>query len=1065
MAVASGGDYEGNRLPLSLRRPRALLAVALVAIAVLAVLGQGVEDKLRPSSLSIAGTESARGNALLDEHFGDTAPFVVLLRGPAKQLDRQGPELIRGLRSDPAVSTLSPWDRGSVERLRPGPRKALIVVDFHVSVEDAVQDKVPYLERLLEERVSPPVRATQTGFASLSRAIQEESIHSTERAELIAIPILLIVLLLVFRSPVAAAIPLAFGAVTVIVSRGVLSLAAEWIAIDAFALTVCAMMGLALGVDYSLLMVSRFREEARDGTSPALAAARTVAATGPTIAIAGVGLSLAMVASALLLPGALVASVAAAVVAAAALSVASALFVTPAMLVLLGPRLERWSLPRRRRRLAPVWAGALARRPRAAVLPVVLLLFGAALLASTLDTEMESIELLPAGDAGRQEHEAVARALGPGWAAPYEIVVDGGARPVTDLDRLRALVAFERAVERDPGVASMPGLDGIARASRQLAGADEALLAQRRGMERLEDGLSRAHDGAAGGARGLEAAASGSRRLAEAVAASRAGAGLLAEGLRRADSGSRRLAAGVDRAGGGSERLARGTERTHDGARRLAGGLRRAREGTDELLSGARLLDNALGAGDEHLAAAEQSAAQTDETVAAALTSLREMTVGREDPRYEEALAALERAAASSAATGEEAAEAHGQVSLGLYLTERLSRSGERAQEGIGRLSEGAERLDRALARLATGSRRIDRGLERLGAGGGALSPAIGRIGEGTGHLAAGLGRIASGSSRLAEGLGGGADRSRVLVAALAAMDDGVERELRSGAGGTLARRLSGAAGSGYLALAAIDGSPPQRRRRAALLVSLESGGHAARMLVIPKDAPAEPRALRTRKRLERGTERLARASEATVLLGGPAAELQDLNEAFRAESGPARLVLALLTILILAVVMRSLTVPPIAALLNLLTVAATFGLMALLFNGALLGGPGFLDAAVIPATIVVIFGLAIDYEVFIFARMREEYERSGSHREAVARGLERTAPVVTGAALIMIVVFLAFATSPFATIRQFGVAQAIAVAIDAFLIRLFVIPAIMRWLGPRAWWMPRWLGGSRVGR
>ena len=110
------------------------------------------------------------------------------------------------------------------------------------------------------------MRATQTGYATLSRAIQDESIDATERGELIALPFLLIVLLLVFRSPIAAAIPLAFGAVTVIASRGILYFLTGWFDIDAFALTVCTMMGLALGVDYALLMVSRFREELAAGT-------------------------------------------------------------------------------------------------------------------------------------------------------------------------------------------------------------------------------------------------------------------------------------------------------------------------------------------------------------------------------------------------------------------------------------------------------------------------------------------------------------------------------------------------------------------------------------------------------------------------------------------------------------------------------------------------------------------------------------------------------------------------------------------------------------------------------
>src|SRR6476659_7695629 len=101
-----------KRPPLTLRHPRATLGAALAAIVVLGILGLGVEGKLRPTSLSVPGTESARAGALLHSHFGDSAPFAIYLRGPAAALDRQGPALIRALRRDPRVTTLSPWDRG-----------------------------------------------------------------------------------------------------------------------------------------------------------------------------------------------------------------------------------------------------------------------------------------------------------------------------------------------------------------------------------------------------------------------------------------------------------------------------------------------------------------------------------------------------------------------------------------------------------------------------------------------------------------------------------------------------------------------------------------------------------------------------------------------------------------------------------------------------------------------------------------------------------------------------------------------------------------------------------------
>jgi putative drug exporter of the RND superfamily len=225
-------------LPFSIRHPKIVLSVAIVFIAVFGTLGLHVEHHLKPTSLTVAGTESSRADASLGRYFGPSQPFAILLQGPSAAIERQGPALLRALRHEPHVSTISPWDKGAVARLRPGPERALILVNFHVDLEQAVDHVVPRLNEVLEQHVHAPVKATQTGYASLSRAIQDESIATSERSELIALPVLLIVLLLVFRSPVAALIPLSFGAITVIASRGVLTLATHWLSIDAFALTV-----------------------------------------------------------------------------------------------------------------------------------------------------------------------------------------------------------------------------------------------------------------------------------------------------------------------------------------------------------------------------------------------------------------------------------------------------------------------------------------------------------------------------------------------------------------------------------------------------------------------------------------------------------------------------------------------------------------------------------------------------------------------------------------------------------------------------------------------------------
>ena len=349
-----------------LRHPRRALVAAGLVFLVLLSFSFSLEDKLSPATLDIAGTKAERGNTMLREHFGETAIFAILLQGPAAAIDRQGPELIRELRRDPKVTTLSPWDRGLVNRMRPGPRRALILADFHVGIDEAVQEKVPLLDRTLEEQTHAPVRATQSSFATLSRSVQDESIAASERGELIALPILLIVLLLVFRSPVAAAVPLGFGVLAVLGSRGLLSIVTNWFEVSALGLTVCTMMGLALGVDYALLLVSRFREELAAGADPVEAAWTTRRTAGRTTVFAGSTLVLSMLVALFIVPGALLASLAGTLALVVVLTVLIATLVGPPILVLLGPNIDRWRIggaPNGERSWLMTFVSAALRRP------------------------------------------------------------------------------------------------------------------------------------------------------------------------------------------------------------------------------------------------------------------------------------------------------------------------------------------------------------------------------------------------------------------------------------------------------------------------------------------------------------------------------------------------------------------------------------------------------------------------------------------------------------------------------------------------------------------------------
>jgi len=197
----------------------------------------------------------------------------------------------------------------------------------------------------------------------------------------------------------------------------------------------------------------------------------------------------------------------------------------------------------------------------------------------------------------------------------------------------------------------------------------------------------------------------------------------------------------------------------------------------------------------------------------------------------------------------------------------------------------------------------------------------------------------------------------------------------------------------------------------------------------------------------------LERRTGGTFLVGGPTAAAADFTDTV-ADRLPLFLAVVVgMSALLLMAVFRSVLIPLKAALLNLLTIGASLGVVSLVFEGT---GP--IESFIPVMIFAIVFGLSMDYEVFLVARMHEEWERSRDTRRAVDEGLASTGRVITAAGAIMIVVFGAFVLSPERMLQQFGLGLAVAILLDAFLIRCLIVPAVMALLGERAWWMPVWL-------
>jgi putative drug exporter of the RND superfamily len=204
--------------------------------------------------------------------------------------------------------------------------------------------------------------------------------------------------------------------------------------------------------------------------------------------------------------------------------------------------------------------------------------------------------------------------------------------------------------------------------------------------------------------------------------------------------------------------------------------------------------------------------------------------------------------------------------------------------------------------------------------------------------------------------------------------------------------------------------------------------------------------------------------TDATVYVGGTAAENVDYVHFL---SAPAPYVVALvlvLTLILLTIVFRSIVISVTAVLLNLLSVGAAYGLLVLVFqHGVGAGLFGFAQYDTIEAWVPlflfsVLFGLSMDYQVFLLSRIRERYLESHDTREAVAWGVASTARLITGAALIIVVVFLGFAMGDLIMFQQMGFGVAVALLIDATIIRSVLVPAAMTLLGKWNWYLPSWL-------
>jgi putative drug exporter of the RND superfamily len=249
-------------------------------------------------------------------------------------------------------------------------------------------------------------------------------------------------------------------------------------------------------------------------------------------------------------------------------------------------------------------------------------------------------------------------------------------------------------------------------------------------------------------------------------------------------------------------------------------------------------------------------------------------------------------------------------------------------------------------------------------------------------------------------------------------------------------------------------------------LLNVEHGSDRTLLTVVPADAvdSVSTTALVHQLRDTVIPEATKQSGSPQVLVGGTTAQIVDLSAEVRATLPIVIGIVLLLSFLYLLVVFRSVLLPATAVVMNLLATGASFGLVVWVFQdghgSGVLGftSPGYIQVYLPVIVFAVLFGLSMDYEVFLVRRMREEWELTHDNRLAVADGLAHTARPIAAAAAIMAAVFGAFLVADVLELKQFGLALAAAVVIDASVIRLLIVPAVMRFAARGNWWLPGWM-------
>ncbi|MEN3273242.1 MAG: putative drug exporter of the superfamily [Actinomycetota bacterium] len=457
---------------VAVRRKKLVLVAALFTFVLAGAIGGGVADRLSTGGFDNPHSESGRAAAYLHDRFGQGDPEVVLVVHSAKGVDdpsvvAAGNRLTQKLAADRDLyNVVSYWSLGSPPPLKGKDGNTALVFASTKGSQDDMD--------AIAERLAPAYNGTHdgldiqvTGFAEVFRQVGNTIEKDLAKAEAIALPITLILLILIFGSIVAASLPLGIGALSIVGTFFVLRIVSSFTEVSVYALNMTTAMGLGLAIDYSLFVISRYREELHAGHDVNTAVKRTVRTAGRTVAFAAFTVT-GSLATLLLFPLSFLKSFAYAGIAVVGIAGLASVIVLPAMLAALGTRIDKGRIFKREPKTVGegFWhrvATTVMKRPLPIATSVIalLLFLGAPFLK--IDFGLPDDRVLPASNPARAAIDTIRAEFPTNESMPIQVVAPSGAT-------LETTDAYATTLSSIPGVDRVDAVTGFYAAGRKIAG-------------------------------------------------------------------------------------------------------------------------------------------------------------------------------------------------------------------------------------------------------------------------------------------------------------------------------------------------------------------------------------------------------------------------------------------------------------------------------------------------------------------------------------------------------------------------------------------------------------------